>query len=448
VLGLKRRSLAFRLAVGSAIWIGAGLAVGGGVLAALYTDYVERNFDDRLLVFSDSLIASAETMDGRFVLSRPPEGPPFELPYSGWYWQVEGERGERFLSRSLWDFSLKLPPVNSEARRAYEATGPGGQELRVLERTLAVADAAGRFRFVVAADLGQLEADVRPFQLTLAISLAALWLGLVAAAVLQIRIGLRPLDRLRVALAAVRSGRSVRLEGEFPSEVRPLAEEFNAYLEHVSTVVERARTHVGNLAHALKTPLSVLRNEADGASGPLAQSVLRQTDAMGRRIDHHLVRARTVGSGSLLGARSDVEPVLEDLRRTMLRVHAARHLDVGVDSEPGLVFRGDRQDLKEVVGNLFDNACKWARTSISIVAAREQDRVTISVEDDGPGLPPERGNLAPGRGERLDESVPGSGLGLSIVREVVGLYRGEMELGRSELGGLKVRVVLPGVGPE
>jgi signal transduction histidine kinase len=298
---------------------------------------------------------------------------------------------------------------------------------------------------VVAADLAQLEADIRPFHLTLGISLAVLWLGLVAAAVLQIRIGLRPLDRLRATLADVRVGRATKLEGDFPTEIRPLADEFNAYLEHVATVVERARTHVGNLAHALKTPLSVLRNEAEGADGSLARAVIRQTDVMGRRIDHHLVRARTAASGSLLGARTEVDPVLEDLRRTLIRVYAARHLDVDIESEPGLVFRGDRQDLEEVIGNLLDNACKWARTTIKVIAKGGNGRLMVRFDDDGPGLPPEQGNSAPARGERLDESVPGSGLGLSIVREIVGLYRGEMRLGRGELGGLRVEILLPGV---
>jgi signal transduction histidine kinase len=440
---MRRRSLAFRLAVGSAIWIGAGLTLGGFVLAKLYVDYVERNFDDRLAVFSDSLIAAADVVDRRFVLSRPPEGPPFELPYSGWYWQVDGDNDALYVSRSLWDFSLDLPPRTAALRRNYEAAGPDGQRLRVLERTLAVADAKGHYRFVVAADLAQLEADVEPFQLTLMVSLAVLWLGLVAAAVLQIRIGLRPLDRLRASLGAVRAGRAARLEGEFPTEVRPLADEFNAYLEHVAAVVERARTHVGNLAHALKTPLSVLKNEAENADGAIAETVRRQAEIMGRRIDHHLVRARTAATGALLGARAELEPVLEDLRRTLVRVHAARHVDIEIDAAPGLFFRGDRQDLEEVIGNLVDNGCKWARTSVKVTASRRDGRLVVCVEDDGPGLPPEQGSEMPLRGERLDESVPGSGLGLSIVSEIAGLYGGAVHLGRSSLGGLRVEVTLP-----
>jgi signal transduction histidine kinase len=440
---MRRRSLAFRLAVGSAVWIGAALTIGGFVLAALYVDYVERNFDDRLSVFSDSLIASADVVDGRFVLSRPPEGPPFELPYSGWYWQVDGEDGALYASRSLWDFPLELPARVATLRRNYGAAGPDGQRLRVLERTLAVPDAKGRYRFAVAADLAQLEADMEPFQLTLMVSLAALWLGLIAAAVLQIRIGLRPLDRLRASLAAVRAGRTTRLEGEFPSEVRPLAEEFNAYLEHVATVVERARTHVGNLAHALKTPLSVLRNEAEAADGPIAETVRKQAEIMSRRIDHHLVRARTAATGALLGARAEVEPVLEDLRRTLVRVHAARRVDVDIDAEPGLFFRGDRQDLEEVIGNLVDNGCKWARSTVKVTAARREGGLVLCVEDDGPGLPPGHDSELPLRGERLDESVPGSGLGLSIVSEIAGLYGGAVNLARGELGGLRVEVALP-----
>jgi signal transduction histidine kinase len=441
---VRRRSLAFRLAVGSAIWIGTALAAAGAVLGTLYSDYVERSFDDRLAVFSDSLIASADiAADGKLVLSRPPEGPPFERPYSGWYWQIDGENAALYRSRSLWDFALDLPARTAEARRHYEAAGPDGQWLRVFERALSVTDARGRHRFAVAADLTQLEAEVRPFQLTLAASLATLWLGLVLAALLQIRIGLKPLDRLREALMAVRTGRAPRLQGEFPSEVRPLVDEFNAYLEHIATVVERARTHVGNLAHALKTPLSVLCNEADAADGELAESVRRQAEIMGRRIDHHLVRARTAATGALVGARTEVAPVLEDLRRTLVRIHAARGVDVEVETEPNLHFRGDRQDLEEVIGNLVDNGCKWARTAVKLAARREGERLALVVEDDGPGLPAEQGNEMPLRGERLDETVPGWGLGLSIVSEIVGLYGGEIRLGRSGLGGLCVEVSLP-----
>jgi signal transduction histidine kinase len=222
-----------------------------------------------------------------------------------------------------------------------------------------------------------------------------------------------------------------------------LVDELNAHLGQIDDVVARARTHAGNLAHALKTPLSVLGNEAERGEGPLAETVKRQTEAMARRVDHYLVRARTAASAGRIGARTEVVPVLDDLGRTLKRIHTARGVTIAIECADNLVFRGDRQDLEEMVGNLLDNACKWAVEKIHVRASPEGSSLRIVIEDDGPGLAAEDRDRAFTRGDRLDEAVPGSGLGLSIVREIAELYGGGAELGSSERGGLKVEIVLP-----
>jgi len=300
------------------------------------------------------------------------------------------------------------------------------------------------FRFIVAGDLTETEADVARFNQTLFWSFAAFSLGLLAAIAIQVRVGLMPLRRVSEALARIREGRARQLEGKFPSEIAPLASELNGLIAHSAEVVGRARAHVANLAHFLKTPLTVLANEAAGASGPLAETVSRQVTSMRRQVDHYLARARAAGALDVLGSRTEVGPVLNDLARVLKRMHAEKELSIDVDVAPGLAFRGEREDLEEMAGNLIDNACKWARRRIT-VEGRSLDggKFSLAVEDDGPGLTPEERSRAMQRGERFDESVPGTGLGLAIVRDISKLYGGNITLGESPLGGLATRLELP-----
>ncbi len=444
ILAMKTDSIAFRLIVGAALWLGVALAVSGFVLAALFEDHVERGFDRRTSILLESLVAVAEVApSGELAIADPPGEPRFRQPYSGWYWQVSSTGGAARRSPSLWDDTLVLPAAADGRPRRFEIDGPRGRRLRVLARGITLPGADRMFRFAVAADAAELAAEIRPFTVTLAWSLGALWAGLIAAAVIQVQFGLRPMRRIRAALSEVRAGRENRLKGEFPAEMRPLVVELNAHLGQIDEIVARARTHVGNLAHALKTPLSVLGNEAERADGQLAETVRRQTEAMARRIDHYLVRARTAASAGRIGARTPVAPVLDDLARTLERIHVERGIAIEVEHAEDLVFRGDRQDLEEIVGNLLDNACKWAARTIRAAARRDGETLRIVIEDDGPGLAAEDRGRAFARGDRFDEAVPGSGLGLSIVREIVGLYGGAADLGVSELGGLKVELELP-----
>jgi signal transduction histidine kinase len=276
-------------------------------------------------------------------------------------------------------------------------------------------------------------------------ALAVLGLGLLVATFFQVRFGLSPLRTMRQNLAEIRSGEAEQLEGELPEEIRPLQQELNALIQSNREIVDRARTHVGNLAHALKTPLTVISNEARAHEGPLSSKVIEQAQIMRTQITHHLDRARVAARSSVIGDTTDVDGVLQALKRTVDRLYEERGLDVEVASISGLKFQGEKQDFEEMVGNLLDNACKWARSRVRAEArpGKGAARFTVIVDDDGPGLT--EAELAKGvrRGQRLDETKPGSGLGLSIVADLAHLYKGRFELEPSPEGGLRARLELP-----
>jgi signal transduction histidine kinase len=442
---MRSRSLALRLVLFAALWIAAALVAGGVVLSSLFRESVERSFDARLVVLLESLVAASEVAaDGTVGLIRAIGEPRFEQAYSGWYWQIEGAGPAPLRSRSLWDEALPGAgrPVAADLLR-QEIVGPDGERLRLISRDISLPGLGRPLRFSVAAERGEIDAEIAAFDTTLIWALSGLGLGLLAALLIQVRFGLQPLRRLRAALAAVRTGHATRLEGEFPTELQPLADELNTLLDHNAAVVERARTHVSNLAHGLKTPISVLVNEADRSSGTLAEAVLRQTEVMRRHVDHYLSRARAAAAGQVLGVRTEVMPVVEDLRRALARLHADRGLVVEAAGDPALAFRGERQDLEEMLGNLIDNACKWGRSRVRVTAERLDGRLRVRVEDDGRGLDETERAAVFRRGLRLDEAVPGSGLGLAIVRDIADLYGGRVTLDDAALGGLAATLDLP-----
>lgn len=447
-------TIGFRLIAFALAWIVGAIVAGGLLLGALFEDHVRRGFDRRLDVLLETLVTvtDADPLTGVRLLGAQGE-PRFERPFSGWYWQIMDGGGVRLSSRSLWDQALALPArppaADTDGVIRYDIAGPRGQRLRVTERPIRFESDGRPFRYAVAGDLAEVAAELRPFRVTLAWSLGLLGLGLIIAVIIQVRFGLVPLRRLREALARVRDGQAEKLEGEFPGEIRPLVSEANQLIAHVSDVVERARTHVGNLAHALKTPLTVLSVEAEkaqkraGGDSTLAAIVARETAQMRERINHHLSRARTAAAG-VLGQRTEVLPVAEGLARTLARMHADRIIDIALAVPGGLAFRGDTQDLEEMLGNLMENACKWGRRAVRVGGAEAPGgRIILSVEDDGPGLRPEDRAHALTRGGRLDESVPGSGLGLNIVSEIAALYGGRLTLGNAALGGLRAELELP-----
>jgi signal transduction histidine kinase len=453
---MRLNSLAFRLFASAAAWTLVVLPVTAILLVSLYRQAVERNFDARLNVYLTSLVAS--TTQGNAVKPSQPTNlgePVFGIPFSGWYWQIKPLNGATrpdFVSDSLLDQQLKLPsqnhipPDTSLTRRGY-AAGPERQRLRIVEREIKPAGSSSTaYSYAVAGDAAEIDRDLAEFTTMLIAALAVLGLGLVAATSFQVRFGLSPLRAIRQDLAAIRSGQAEQLEGEPPEEIRPLQQELNALIQSNREIVDRARTHVGNLAHALKTPLSVISNEARAHDGPLSSKVVEQAEIMRMQIAHHLDRARVAARSSVIGDATDVDGVLQALKRTLDRIYEERNLDVDVACSNGLKFQGEKQDFEEMVGNLLDNACKWSRSRVRAEARRMAGaaRFTVVVDDDGPGLPEAELARAVKRGQRLDETKPGSGLGLSIVADLAHLYKGRLELEPSPEGGLRARLELPG----
>ena len=447
-------SLRLRLLAGAVIWISLALVVAGTLLTALFRAHVERRLEAELTTQADQIAAALERPGtGQTILTHQPSDPRFRRPYSGSYWQVEGPEGPIFRSRSLWDVALRLHldasadgGIHHRAHR-HRIAGPDGQWLIAMEQTVTLPDAPGAYRVVVATDERELTAADAAFTRTLGLSLGVLALALVAAVAITVRVGLRPLHRLRAGVAAIREGRIKRLEGPFPTETQPLAEDLNALLKRNEEVVARGRIQAGNLAHGLKTPLSILANEVDrlatDGAPQLAASMRGQIATMQQQIDYQLARARAAASLDVPGARVPVAPSVAAIQRTLAHLYAGRDLQFVTDVPAGHVFRGEQQDLEEMLGNLMDNASKWARRRVVARSRRDDGRLTITIEDDGPGLPAEQLRPALAPGARFDETVPGTGLGLAIVRDLASLYGGSIALGSGSLGGLRADLTLP-----
>jgi len=455
-------SIAARLVL-SAVGLSAIILLAASViLSTLYRRNSEFAFDERLNVYLKALVADVASF-GESDRAEPGNlgEPRFELPLSGWYWQISRVDTERDsdqavrTSKSL--FASRLPRLSELGVRPRAdgvaegySEGPDGQNVRIVERLIDLGD-DGRYLVAVAGDPADIVRQLRQFNLTLLATFSILGLALAAVTLAQVRFGLRPLVNLQGALGQIRRGEAMRIEGSFPPEVAPLAEELNLLVDSNHEIIERARTHVGNLAHALKTPISVIVNEAGTDGSPLAAKVREQTEVMRDQVQYYLDRARAAARAAAVGSVTEVEPVLGALLRTFRKVFQDK--DVVFETGPAVdvKFRGERQDLEEMLGNLIDNAGKWARSRVRVQVERgtelapERPSIVLFIDDDGPGLPKERRSEATRRGRRLDETKPGSGLGLSIVVDLAQLYGGNLALDDSPLGGLRATLTLPSV---
>ncbi|WP_370034681.1 sensor histidine kinase [Qipengyuania mesophila] len=441
-----RRSLARRMMAIAALWIGVLLLGGGFALDRTLVRLVENNFDEQLEYVQTALITSAEIDNfGDVQLYRSLGDQRFLEPNSGVYWQISGKGHDPFPSRSLWDRSLTIEGDHIDnAPHFYDSYQFEGEPLRIVERTVILPDSDTRWTFAVASARGELDYQISRIRSILVWSFAALGLGLMTLAMLQSWYGLSPLRRVRNAIQAMRNEGTNRITEPLPLEVEPLVEEINALLAHTEQQAEEARTHAGNLAHALKTPLTVLTNAATAHDPKLADLVFRETRTMQRHVEHHLARARAVGRRASGHARAEVWPSAESVLRAVTRIYENTRFDL--DGNRDAVVSIERQDLDEILGNLIENAAKYGGGSVfvTIDAERESDACVIWVEDDGAGIPPAERTRIFDRGARLDTGKPGTGLGLAIVRDVVAIYGGSVELDTSEdLGGLLVRLTLP-----
>jgi signal transduction histidine kinase len=448
-------SLRVRLLLGTLAALAVALLLAGIVLGGLFRDHVMRQFETTLTQQLDQLTArlTYDTSGQPMIDPQTLSDPRWQRPFSGLYWQVDSVNSDGqsrlgvLRSRSLWDASLALEAdsMADGVVHRHEGVGPRDAPLLMLERTVRSGDASGaQWRLIVAGDLQETVQAIESFRGVLTLSLLILLSLLSMAALAQVLVGLAPLRAMQRALDDVRDGHAQRLLGRFPSEVQPLIDNFNQVLETNAEVVARARTHAGNLAHALKTPLAVMAQAADTPSADIAPLVKAQVALSQRHINAHMARSRAAASVRLPGQRTQVAPVLDGLLRVMERVHAGRGLAfelAPVDS--AMSFAGEEQDLQEMVGNLLDNACLWARSTVRVGVDRGDGELVMTVDDDGPGISPEQRSAVLERGARLDESAPGSGLGLAIVADLARLYGGNIALENGQLGGVRACLSLP-----
>ena len=449
ILRGRTGSLTRRMIGIAAIWIGALLLIGGFALDRILTKSLVDNFDEQMVFLLNSMVASSEidpVGEVRFI--RPPADQRFLEPSSGKYFQISGAGTEAYPSRSLWDRRLQVRENHGDVKpHLYDSdefsTPSNAEPLRIVERDVVLPGSDIRWRFQVAQSRESLNEQISRLRSTVSWSFAALGFGLLILAALQTVYGLWPLRRVRREVASIRSGEKTRIGQDFPSEIRPLTEEINQLLAHSEEQAEEARRHAGNLAHALKTPLTVITNAATADDPGLNDIVCREATVMRRQVDHHLARARAIGRRASAQARARVWESLEAVQRAVERMHEGVTIDIAGDRVAEV--RVERQDLDEMLGNLIENAAKYGGGRVFVTVAREGERVDILVEDDGPGIPEDqRGDLFT-RGARLDTTgKPGTGLGLAIVRDVAQIYGGSVTLEESaDLGGLLARLSLP-----
>lgn len=442
-------SLTRRMIGIAAVWIAALLLIGGFALDRVLSRSFGDSFDNQLVYILNSMVDASEIgPDGEVRFSRAPAEQRFIQPYSGLYFQISGPGADTFASRSLWDRRLRVLDSHFDVKpHLYDSDefwDPVRKEkLRIAERDVILPGSSVRWRFQVAESRDSLDRQIHQARSILAWSFTALGVGLLILAALQTVYGLWPLRRVRREVAAIRSGAKTRIGRDFPSEIRPLTEEINQLLAHSEEQAEEARRHAGNLAHALKTPLTVITNAATAHAPDLADTVCREALVMRRQVDHHLARARAIGRRAAAQARTRVWDSLEAVERAVARLYEGVTIDIAGDHEAQA--RVERQDLDEMLGNLVENAAKYGGGRVFVTVEPKGAMVDILVEDDGPGIPEERRGELFTRGARLDTTgKPGTGLGLAIVRDVAEIYGGAIHLEESEdLGGLLARLSLP-----
>jgi len=453
---LQLRSLRVRVVLISVLWTALALLVTGFVLNQLFEDHVRAQYQRQLQVYADYVLADIGlSAQGQPQLERAPRNPRFMQPLSGLYWQLNDEQGLPVLrSRSLWDQTLNAPSdVLVAGQTHFHLTpGPHSTQVLLLEQIVRFEQAPSKqWRLLIAEESTDLMASIVQWQRALAIFLSVLFLGLLAAVIAQAVFGFAPLQRLQRAITALRKGEVSRLKGDYPSEFAPLVNDFNDVLQANEKMIDRARDQAGDLAHAIKTPVTVITNATERAQeGELGQTQLidliqQQLHTLQSTVDWRLRRARLTAQVSGVPRRhSLVAPLLQQLLAVMHKLYGHRGIEFNlVMPDPELTFAGESQDLIEMLGNLLDNAGKWARHQVRIEAIATKDSLQIAVDDDGPGIETKQMSMVLKRGTRLDERVHGSGLGLAIVNDLTELYGGSLNLAASPLGGLSVSIHLP-----
>jgi signal transduction histidine kinase len=442
---LMRNTLAFRIIALSSIWIIIALVFTAMMLVANHREHTAQHYDAHVKMHMEELTgASYFTQDGRFRLAFNPSDPRYRELYSGWYWEVKQAGKTLKRSPSLGEANLDLKDIEpTSSMTVHEIAGPQRKTLRVHLVELSVNPEYEPLEFLATAPTEGITEDVVEYSNHIVFNFIALGIGLLLAVVLQVRVALKPLKAISNRIADIRAGKVTKLPEDQLEDVQPLVDELNNLLDHNAALVKRARNQLGDLAHSVKNPLTVINNAVHGLEAVQRDLILQQTKDISRSIDHYLSRARTYGTEKILGSRTSIKTAAEDLVYAMQRIYQDRDLVFDLSRLQACWFKGEVQDLEEMLGNLLDNACKWAKSRVQISCGTSDGRLEITVEDNGPGINDKEYENVMHRGNRLDDTKPGHGQGLGIVKDIAALYGGSLKLARSELGGLQAKLNLP-----
>lgn len=442
---MLRRRLAFRIIAFSSIWIIIALVFTATMLVANHREHTAQHYDAHVHMHMEELTgASHFTEDGSFRLAFDPSDPRYRDLYSGWYWEVKQAGKTLKRSPSLGEKSLDMkggePTPNLEV---HEVVGPQNQILRAHVIEIQVDPNREPLVFFATAPTTGITEDVVDYSNHIIFNFIALGIGLLLAVVLQVRVALKPLKAISTDISDIRAGKATKLPEDQLEDVQPLVDELNNLLDHNAVLVKRARNQLADLAHSVKNPLTVIKNATRDMESSQKDLILKQSNDISRSVDHYLSRARAYGTEKVLGSRSSIKTATEDLVYAMQRIYQDRELVFDLSGVKGCWFRGEVQDLEEMLGNLLDNACKWAKRRVHVCCGTLDGRLEIMVEDDGPGIAKEEFENAMRRGHRLDDAKPGHGQGLGIVKDIAALYGGSLVLAKSKLGGLQAKLDLP-----
>ncbi|KOO03538.1 ATP-binding protein [Vibrio nereis] len=434
---LKRLSLRSRLVFASIVWLTAMIIAAGITVPTQVFNYMVDDTTEQLAIYLDELSASIEVNEkGQLSLPTQLADPRFNQPYSGLYWSIQTDT-DLVRSRSLWDQRITFSGTENTP------LGARLERLILIETTLYFPDYDGPISVRVGIDEQPIKQTVSKLMNQLWVILALLYFGILFIIVIQVLWSLNPLTQMRKELSQVRTGKKDSLDKDYPAEVSPMVSDLNALLFHYQELLERARNHSGNLSHALKTPLSVLKNEVNMLEEDTQHRFSLPLKQIQEQIDYHLGRTRMAGSKNILAVKTKPAERIDAISMAFDKVYADRGVTLINELDSEIEIAMDKSDFDEVVGNLLENAYKWSNNLIRVHSiSNDNDVITILIEDDGPGIPEELLESAVQRGVRLDESTPGSGLGLNIACEIVHSYRGELSLSRSTMGGLKAAISL------
>ena len=442
---MRPRTLSSRIIAFSGVWVIISLTISALVLVHYYRDHVAQHYDAHVNMHLEELTGSSVlSPDGKFSLKFLPSDPRYDKLNSGWYWDVRQSGVSLKQSPSLGGYMFDISDIQPTTNKVvYEMLGPILEPIRMHILKIEQADNIEPLVFLASAPTTDYTDDVLNYSDHVFFSFVLLGIGLLLTVVLQVNIAVKPLKAIGKEISDIREGKYFKLSKDYPTDVQPLVDELNNLLDHNIILLKRARNQLGDLAHSVKNPLTIINNEARNMETPRKELILKQTNDIIQNIDHYLSRARTFGADNILGARSEVKQVVDDLVYTMQKLNQDRTLEFDTSKLEDSTFRGEAQDLEEMLGNLIDNACKWAKKRIEISGQVKDGRLLLSVDDDGPGIPSEEIENVKRRGKRLDETKPGQGQGLGIVKDIAGLYNGSLSLKKSALGGLQAQLNLP-----